>query len=62
MGHNIQDIAQIRPLCANTKVVQHYITLGVGELSTTGFFRQGVLNGIEVLVTASRSSFALERQ
>lgn len=52
MVNDLQDVAQVCPLCADTEIVKHHITLSVLKLGTVALFLQGVLNSVEVLVSA----------
>lgn len=53
MGNDLQDVAQVCPLRADTEIVEHHVTLGVLELGTVALFLQSVLNSVEVLVSAT---------
>lgn len=59
MENDLQDVAQICPLRADTKIVKHHVTLSVLELGAVALFLQSVLNSVEVLVSA-RGTATLE--
>lgn len=51
--NDLQDVAQVRPLRADTEIVKHHITFSVLEFGTVALFLQSVLNCVEVLVSAT---------
>lgn len=53
MENDLQDVAQVRPLRADTEIVKHHITFSVLELGTVALFLQSILNSVEVLVSAT---------